>query len=31
MAKVTDAVAALALPVVESAGCSLWFVLQTPL
>lgn len=26
MAKVTDAVAALALPVVESAGCSLWDV-----
>ena len=26
MAKVTDAVAALALPVVESAGCTLWDV-----
>jgi len=26
MAKVTDAVAALALPVVEAAGCSLWDV-----
>ena len=26
MAKVTDAVAALALPVVEEAGCTLWDV-----
>ena len=26
MAKVTDAVAALALPIVEGAGCTLWDV-----